>query len=171
MSEDPYGVLGVARTASPDEVRRAYLRLARAHHPDYFVDAPQGERLAAEARMRAVNEAWAVLGDPDRRRALDADRPPEPFRPFDEAVEDDEPDPRDAPDVPYRPAPPPTVAERARTMAPVLLFFASVGVGAVGAVVNLPALLAIAGALFLLSCVGFLVIPLLALSRARQDEG
>lgn len=170
MIDDPYRVLGVQRTASADEIRRAYLRLARTHHPDFFADATPGERAAAEQRMRAVNEAWAVLGDPDRRRALEAQRPPEPFRPFSPTAAD-EPDPRDAPDVPYRPTPPPTGAERARTMAPVLLFFASVGVGAVAAVVNLPALLALSFALFLLSCVGFVVIPLLALSRARRDEG
>lgn len=170
MSDDPYAVLGVASTATPEEVRRAYLRLARSHHPDYFVDAPPAERAAAEARMRAINEAWAVLGDADRRRAHEAERPPEPFRPFSPDAED-EADPRDAPDVPYRPAPPPTLGGRARTMAPVLLFFAAIGVAIFGAVVNLPALMAVGFALFLLSCVGFLVVPLLALSRARQDEG
>jgi hypothetical protein len=169
-ADDPYAVLGVAPTASAEEIRRAYLKLARAHHPDYFVDAAPPTRMAAEARMRAVNDAWAVLGDPERRRQLEADRPPEPFRPLHEDDED-EPDPRDQPDVPYRPAPPPTIGERARTMAPVLLFFAALAVGVFGAVVNLPALLALGFALFLLSCVGFLVVPLLALSRARQDEG
>jgi hypothetical protein len=56
-------------------------------------------------------------------------------------------------------------------MAPVLLFFAALAVGILGAVVNLPALMAVGFALFLLSCVGFLVVPLIALSRARQDEG
>lgn len=169
MSDDPYEVLGIARTATAEEVRRAYLRLARTHHPDYFVDASAAERAEAEGRMRAVNDAWAVLGDAARRKALDSSRPPEPFRPFSE--DDDEPDPRDAPDVPYRPAPPPTVGQRTRTMAPVLLFFASVAVGAVAVVIDVVALLAVAFALFLLSCVGFLVVPLLALSRARQDEG
>ncbi|MDQ2651140.1 MAG: J domain-containing protein [Actinomycetota bacterium] len=58
-----YEVLGVAPDASTTEVRQAYLALARTHHPD----RPGGD---AE-RMRQVNEAWAVLGDPARRASYD----------------------------------------------------------------------------------------------------
>lgn len=165
---DPYDALGVRRDASPEEIRRAYLALARRFHPDYFTDASPAQRSEAEARMREVNDAWAVLGDAARRRTHDAEAP-RPFEPFSPA--DDEPDPRDAPDVPYRPAPPPTARRKLTTMAPVLLFGASVVVGAMAMVVDLPALLALSFVLFLLSCVGFIVLPLVALSRARQDEG
>jgi hypothetical protein len=165
---DPYEVLGVAEGASAEDVRRAYLRLAREHHPDYFVDAPSDERLAAEHRMRAINEAWALLRDPDRRRALDDERP-RPFRPF--APEDDAPDPRDAPDIPYRPSPPPSGQRRLLTIAPVLGLGASVPAGIVGTFMSIPGLLAVGVLLFLLSCVGFVVMPLLALTRARRDEG
>ncbi len=62
--ESHYDTLGVASTASADEIRVAYRRAARANHPD-----THGESTAA--RMSAINEAWRVLGDPSRRRAYD----------------------------------------------------------------------------------------------------
>jgi hypothetical protein len=162
-------VLGVRRDAPVEEIRRAYVRLARQHHPDYFIDASPAQRAEAEWRMRVLNDAWAVLGDSGRRRALDADQPRgfEPFSPAD----DEEEDPRQAPDVPYRPAPEPTTRSRLTVLAPVLLFASSVVVGIVGSFMRLTGVLALAFMLFLLSCVGFLVVPLLALDRARQDEG
>jgi curved DNA-binding protein CbpA len=163
----PYEVLGVSTDASPDEIRRAYLRLARRHHPDFFADASATERAAAERQMQAINEAWAVLGDQQRREALDDERRAS-FQPF---SDDDDPDPRDAPDIPYRTPAPPSSARRLTVVAPVLLFAASVGVAAAGAVIRVPALFAGAALLFILSCVGFVLIPLLALSEARRDEG
>lgn len=57
-----YETLGVARSASPDEVRAAYRAAARDHHPDAGGDPH---------RMQAVNAAWRVLGDPVRRAAYD----------------------------------------------------------------------------------------------------
>lgn len=60
-----YEVLGVAPTASSDEVRAAYRRLARQHHPDR--GGP-----AAEATMARINEAYRVVGDPGRRAVYDA---------------------------------------------------------------------------------------------------
>src|SRR5690606_13392558 len=68
----PYEVLGVPEDAGRDELRRAYVALARRHHPNREPDGAR--RAAAEARMREINEAWAVLGDPERRRAYDAER-------------------------------------------------------------------------------------------------
>lgn len=59
-----YEVLGVARTANADEIRRAYRAAARDAHPDRH-----GE--ASAARMAEVNEAWRVLGDAGRRRQYD----------------------------------------------------------------------------------------------------
>lgn len=68
-----YQTLGVAPDARPDEVRRAYLRLALEHHPDRVGPAqPDAEAQArADERIRAVNAAWEVLGDEGRRRAYD----------------------------------------------------------------------------------------------------
>jgi curved DNA-binding protein CbpA len=174
---DPYEVLGVPRGATAEEVRRAYLALARRHHPDAHAEHGPGARAAAERRMQEVNAAWAVLGDPARRAAHDRDRrgtpragdPPDPgFRPFDPGPD---PDPADAPDIPYRPGPPPSGRARAARLAPGLLFAASVAVMAGAAVLASGPLAALAVALFVASCVGFVVLPLLALSAARRDEG
>ncbi|MDE0117675.1 MAG: J domain-containing protein [bacterium] len=62
-SPSHYDVLGVSPSAKPDAVRRAYLRQARRWHPD----RPSGDT----ERMRAVNEAWQVLGDIRSRAAYD----------------------------------------------------------------------------------------------------
>lgn len=71
---DHYATLGVAAGAEPDEVRRAYLALARQLHPDRWVDSSGEQRADADRRMREVNEAWRVLGNPARRLAYDVDR-------------------------------------------------------------------------------------------------
>ena len=59
-----YEILAVSQTASANEVRAAYRRMARATHPDMHGDA-------AANRMAQVNEAWRVLQDPARRRDYD----------------------------------------------------------------------------------------------------
>jgi curved DNA-binding protein CbpA len=166
---NPYEVLGVRTDAPTDEIHRAYLQAARRYHPDFHTDASPRQRADAEEHMRLVNEAWAILGDPARRQALADAEPPRPFQPF--HVDEDEPDPRDAPDVPYRPTGPATGRQRVTTMAPVLLLAAALVVGIIGLFMRLTGIVAFAFILFLLACVGFLVVPLLALSRARQDEG
>jgi curved DNA-binding protein len=77
--KDYYGTLGVAREASADEIRKAFRRLARKYHPDVSKEPD------AEARMKDVNEAYAVLSDPEKRAAYDqlghGYRPGEEFRP------------------------------------------------------------------------------------------
>ncbi len=69
--DDHYGVLGVPRRADQAEIRRAYLDAARRWHPDRSSARSPAEADQAEAAMRQVNEAWAVLGDKDRRAAYD----------------------------------------------------------------------------------------------------
>lgn len=63
---DYYEILGVARGASADEIKRAYRRLARKHHPD--VNQQDTE---AEARFKEINEAYEVLSDPQKKSAYD----------------------------------------------------------------------------------------------------
>jgi curved DNA-binding protein len=77
--KDYYRDLGVAGDATAEQIKKAYRRLARKHHPDLSKEAD------AEARMKEVNEAYAVLSDPEKRAAYDAlgrgHRPGEEFRP------------------------------------------------------------------------------------------
>lgn len=161
----PYEVLGLRPGASADEIRRAYVRLARLHHPD-VVDPDR--RAAAEKRMQEINEAWAVLGSAERRARLD-DQAKETFRPFEPAADD--PDPRDQPDRPYRPVAPAITRRAAQIrMAPVGLFAAAVLVGVVGMVVNVVPLWSFAVVLFILSCVAVLVVALVTMVEATRDE-
>lgn len=66
MADDHYATLGVSRTATADEIKRAYRRLAREHHPD----ANPGDD-GAEARFKEIGHAYAVLSDPERRQRYD----------------------------------------------------------------------------------------------------
>jgi DnaJ-class molecular chaperone len=66
MARDYYQVLGVPRNASEKDIRRAYRRLARQHHPD----VNPGDK-AAEARFKEINAAYEVLSDPQKRRKYD----------------------------------------------------------------------------------------------------
>lgn len=68
MSVDLYRVLSVHPTAGPEEIRRAYLALARAHHPDVNRSPDANER------FKAINAAYEVLGDPIKRAQYDAAR-------------------------------------------------------------------------------------------------
>lgn len=66
-----YELLGVARTASADELRTAYYAKARRYHPDLHQDNPLAD--LANAELRKLNQAYEVLSDPARRAAYDAE--------------------------------------------------------------------------------------------------
>jgi len=63
---DPYGVLGVSRSASDTEIKRAYRKLARQHHPDV-----NNNSKASEVRFKEVAEAYEILSDKEKRQRYD----------------------------------------------------------------------------------------------------
>jgi hypothetical protein len=157
-----YDVLGVPRDADTAAVRRAYLALARRHHPDRAGGDP--------AAMRAVNEAWATLGDPLKRRRYDLTvGAPGPWTagPSGPAVASDERQLQDdlADDRPFGDGVP---ASGWFAVVPVALFAASLGLGLFGLLLALPAVVGLAVLAFALSCLAFMAAPLLSLYASRR---
>jgi len=66
MANNYYDILGVKRDASEQEIKQAYRRLARQHHPD----VNPGNK-SAEDRFKKINEAYEVLSDKDKRQKYD----------------------------------------------------------------------------------------------------
>jgi DnaJ-class molecular chaperone len=64
---DPYEILGVAKSSTDDEIRKAYRRLARKHHPDVNPGSKD-----AEAKFKEIAGAYDLLSDPEKRRRFDA---------------------------------------------------------------------------------------------------
>jgi curved DNA-binding protein len=65
--KDYYKILGVERSASEDDIRKAFRKLARQHHPDVAKNKKE-----AEEKFKEINEANEVLGDPEKRKKYDA---------------------------------------------------------------------------------------------------
>lgn len=63
---DPYSVLGVAKSAKPEEIKSAFRKLAKKYHPDQNKDDPK-----AQAKFSEVNQAYEILGDKERRAQFD----------------------------------------------------------------------------------------------------
>ncbi len=169
-----YDVLGVASAADKERLREAYVALARRFHPD---------RVGGDAaRMRAVNEAWAVLRDPVRRAAYDAEvglrgpapaQPSRPTYPFPrdpsypwDLIDPDERDDEDD-DRPFGSTVklPPWFG-----LLPLGFFAGAVGAFAVGLVLASEALIGLAFVALILSCLFFLAAPFVALLASRVGE-
>lgn len=153
-ADDPYAVLGVPNDARTDDIRRAWVALARRHHPDRGGDA---------AAMQAVNDAWALLGDPARRRVWDRQHgigasPPLP--PEAETLDG-------VPDADAFDATPLLPPRRSPTdLLPAALFAAAVVTGCLAIALDVPALLAPAAFLFFLSCIAVAAVAMLSLRRS-----
>lgn len=65
--KDYYKILGVSKDAGPDEIRKAFRKLARQYHPDVAKD-----KEGAAEKFKEINEAYEVLGDPEKRRRYDS---------------------------------------------------------------------------------------------------
>lgn len=68
MTKDYYDVLEISKKATQEDIKKAYRKLAREHHPDM---AKENDKAAAEARFKEINEAYQVLSDPQKRQMYD----------------------------------------------------------------------------------------------------
>jgi hypothetical protein len=150
---NPYEVLGVAPTATPEEIRRAWQALARQHHPDHGGDA---------ATMQTINEAWAVLGDARRKAAWDATEAP--VAPEPDVGADDDLDVDVYDDRPYV-----EPARRPLDVAPVALFALAVAIGCLGVALDEPAMLGAALFVFFMSCLAVVATALLVMRRTARS--
>ncbi|EQD40716.1 heat shock protein, partial [mine drainage metagenome] len=67
MAKDYYSALGVNKTASQDDIKKAFRQLAMKYHPD----STKEDKKVAEEKFKEISEAYEVLSDPDKRRMYD----------------------------------------------------------------------------------------------------
>jgi hypothetical protein len=183
-----YEVLGVEPGADSSTVRAAYLDCARRAHPDRQ-HADRDDALPAvvdaEERMRQVNAAWAVLGDPEARSRYDRSlalpgtggsgstgpvltTPSRRFTPVpDDGDDDAEVDAWRNADDEYDPR---TGVGRVLGAGPPLMFVLGVVLLVVGSVVGLRSVVALAVACFLVALLAFIGVPLVALARSKAHD-
>lgn len=186
-----YEVLGVAADASPKRLRAAYLAEARRHHPDFHTGDDARSRAGHAQQMQAVNEAWAVLGDPQARARYDAQlsgaglggadgsgasaepqMPPgkgwTPRRDDDGWMDDFE---AWAAEEDVLPDDDPGRARQGMiAVLPVGLFAIGVALGLLGVVLEVRGLLAASFAVIALSAILMVMLPVLSMAKARRGD-
>ena len=70
-NKDYYGILGVSRDASADEIKSAYRRLAKKYHPDVYATAEESKKKEAEQKFKEIQHAYEVLSDPQKKATYD----------------------------------------------------------------------------------------------------
>lgn len=158
-----YDILGVISSATTADIRRAYLALARRHHPDAGGD---------DESMRRLNDAYGVLADPRRRRAYDlqlghvliGEDPPSPADDRDEDDEDRWIDQRDLDDEPLHA---PVRGHGLLATLPVVVFLLSILIGCIGLVIDVPAVIAVAFTVFVISVGLMVLVPVIVMGRGR----
>lgn len=184
MAVDHYRTLGVVSSATAADLRTAYLKLARANHPDRF---DGNERDRAQVRMQQINEAWNVLGVAHKRREYDAKQPGPSSRsgrapgsasrgpgqqrrghahfiPF-----DDGPINRSDIDLDATPITGSKGIPRWVTFLPVVLVAFGIFTLGFGTLVDAPAVFALGLVSLAFGGVCFLMLPLVVMSRAERD--
>lgn len=71
MAKNYYEILGVSKTATGDEIKSAYRKLAKQYHPDLYTTKSDAEKKAAEEKFKEINHAYEVLSDEQKRAAFD----------------------------------------------------------------------------------------------------
>lgn len=175
-----YEVLGIAPGASTAEVRAAYHRLARRHHPDFHAGASADDQARSRRRMQEINEAWRVLGHAARRTAYDASLRQPPRERFVASgasggadiwgIDDDElAQQRWEERERWAPSPEPG-GRRPLLVAPALMVAAAIVLFVLWMMVGASGLLVLSAASGIGGTVLFVVAPLVVMVGARRDE-
>lgn len=171
-----YEVLGVARTAGKDEIRRAYVTLARTYHPDFHTSDDAATKAESERRMQALNQAWEILSDPTRRRNYDLElavaQPSSSSGRHARATANTAPRPRswESYAAPGAGATRRTLRAKIATLAPMIFLACAVVFFLTGLLLRTGSFMRLAMAALVLGLLSFVVLPLLAMTESRRRE-
>lgn len=161
-----YDVLGVSPSADATMLRSAYLKLARLHHPDSQAGEADAVIDAAAERMRSINSAWEVLGDPTSRDRYDSEL--RAAGRFGESDARHYASPRVEQTYAEADYGTGTAPPRWLIMAPALCFVLALFAMVMGLMTGFAGLLAAGLVLFISAGALFLMVPLVALARSKR---
>jgi hypothetical protein len=171
-----YEVLGVARTAGKDEIRRAYVTLARTYHPDFHTADDSATKAESERRMQALNQAWEILSEPTRRRNYDLELAVS--QPSPSSGRSSRPASNTAPRArswesyaaPGAGATQRSLRTKIATLAPMIFLACAVVFFLTGLLLRTGSFMRLAMAALVLGLLSFVVLPLLAMTESRRRE-